>query len=120
MECYVCLEENCYTLSPCKCTNLSVHPHCYAEVVANFKECGVCREPFCLDLGELEPKDSEDLPEASYFICFRMALKLIGLYITLYLVVSYFIGQNIVLNGFNIFITTVIYVLCMLFFGNKI
>ena len=32
-ECYVCTEE-CYTLSPCNCTNAYLHEDCYAKLIA--------------------------------------------------------------------------------------
>ena len=45
-ECYVCTEE-CYTLSPCNCTNAYLHEDCYAKLIAcKYKKCTMCLADF--------------------------------------------------------------------------
>lgn len=45
-ECYVCCEE-CYTLSPCKCTNAYLHSECYYKLL-EYKQtqCTMCLSSF--------------------------------------------------------------------------
>lgn len=122
MECYVCLEETCYSLSPCKCKNLYVHPHCFDKVVAHFTECGICKEPFyhpsieCKFEREEDPEDEE--PKYPEF--FKVIAKLLLSYVIMYIIISYLVYQEILFNGFIIFITTAVYLLCIIIFGNKI
>ena len=45
-DCYVCMEP-CFTLSPCKCTNLFLHEHCYYHLLEyKHYECTVCKENY--------------------------------------------------------------------------
>jgi hypothetical protein len=49
MECYVCTED-CYTLSPCKCTNLALCNDCYAKLlIYGNKRCSICLDGFPIE-----------------------------------------------------------------------
>ena len=45
-ECYVCY-DTCYSLSPCKCTNLYLCNICYAKlIIYNNTKCTICSSPY--------------------------------------------------------------------------
>ena len=45
-ECYVCYDA-CYSLSPCKCTDLYLCNNCYAKLILyNNTKCTVCSAPY--------------------------------------------------------------------------
>lgn len=45
-ECYVCYDA-CYSLSPCKCTDLYLCDNCYAKLILyNNTKCTVCSAPY--------------------------------------------------------------------------
>ena len=125
MECYVCLEENCYTLSPCKCTNLYVHPHCYVQVALNFKQCGICKEPFYTNFVEIEEEqelegsdeDNENLSCAHY--CKTVAKLIISFFLT-YASVSYCFYQQLTCNAFTVFFSLLMYFILITIFGKHI
>lgn len=121
MECYVCLEENCYTLSPCKCTNLYVHPHCYIQVVQNFKECGICKEPFYDQFIKYEfQEEGEEEEEPNYPDCLKTYMKISVSYILIYLAISFSYDQQLTLTGLKIFLATIAFFICMIIFGKHI
>ena len=78
LDCYVCMEP-CLTLSPCNCTNLYLHEHCYATLIKyNNYACTVCKQTYPdlhinLEEGTMEDsgddEEEDDADERNPFWC---------------------------------------------------
>ena len=78
MECYICTEP-AFTLSPCKCTNLYIHDHCYATLIAyNHTKCSICLEEYPIKdtTKDIESMDEEEDDEPiKYNMCVPILLR---------------------------------------------
>ena len=104
MECYVCLEDGCQTLSPCKCTNLYLHEACYYELIAyDHTQCKVCKSNFPVVIEETivdVPAETDTHKQNKLLWC----LVYVSFFSIIYCIVSFVLNANLEINTFGILI----------------
>lgn len=104
MECYVCLEDGCQTLSPCKCTNLYLHEACYYELIEyNHTQCKVCKTDFPIVIEEKVATASVEVRPHKHnkLLC---CLAYFSFFSIIYCIVSLVLDASLEINIFGILI----------------